>query len=337
MVKRTLNRIRNERWLQDARFLNKHMDLYLIDLLEKKQISVVLDCIKKPRKYYHTMLYRLVAEKVPNVDEEWINFINRLKQAIQNAALATMNVDKNRAQTFVSELRNEFLKGYLQSEHLASAFLVDYSGEYEDCDSEGKTEFQEICVSNLIQMLKDQVSLNNQQDFAKELGPEVVEYMKSLNDPATVPRCDAMCPMCKSFCIEAANHDPGLRPHNAIHQPKGIAGVYVLPTKELVADTCSQSFACNGTFCKKVTDGTVHKYRDFAKVFPGWNNPRINEELPLREYILATYNRDIARIYNVKPCPDIPARYFRVLTTIKEQLKREIECPTDEIEPILLD
>jgi hypothetical protein len=103
MVKRTSNRIRNERWLQDARFLHKHMDLYLIDLLEKKQISAVLDCIERPKKCYQIVLYQLIAEKVPNVDEEWINFINHKEQAIKNSALATMNADKDRAQTFVDQ------------------------------------------------------------------------------------------------------------------------------------------------------------------------------------------------------------------------------------------
>ena len=322
MVKRTSNRIRNERWLQDARFLHKHMDLYLIELLEKKEISVVLDCIANPKKYYQIVLNRLIAEKVPNVDEEWIHFINHLEQAIQNAALATMNVDKDRAQTFVSELRNEFLKGYLQSEHLASAFLIDYSGEYEDCDSEGKTEFQEICVSNLIQMLKHLVSPGNQQNFAKQLGPEVIEYMKSFNDPATLPRCDEICPMCRSFCIESANHDTDLRPHNAIHQPKGITGVHKKTCRQLVSTTCSQDYKLNETF---LYNDKIYNFRDFAKVFSGWANPRINEELPLREYIMATYNQDIAKMHNFKPCPDVPARYFRDLTTIKEQLKKEIE------------
>ena len=57
MVKKTSNYIRNERWLQDARFLHKHMDLYLIDLLEKKQISAVLACIKNPQKWYQIVLY----------------------------------------------------------------------------------------------------------------------------------------------------------------------------------------------------------------------------------------------------------------------------------------
>ncbi len=53
-------------------------------------------------------------------------------------------------------------------------------------------------------------------------------------------------------------------------------------------------------------------------------DPKINEELPLREYILATYNEDIARKYNLKPCTDIPSQYAnRNLATIREQLERE--------------
>jgi hypothetical protein len=135
MVKRTSNRIRNERWLQDARFMHKHLDLHLVDLLEKKKTSEVLEFLRNPKHLYDVVLGQLIAQKVPKVDEEWATFINHLKQAITNAALAT-NVVKGRAQTFVGQLRNEFLNGYLQSEQLASAFLIDCTGEYEDCDSE---------------------------------------------------------------------------------------------------------------------------------------------------------------------------------------------------------
>ena len=74
------------------------------------------------------------------------------------------------------------------------------------------------------------------------------------------------------------------------------------------------------------SDYTVkYKFRDYAKVFRGWKDPRINDELPLREYILATYNEEIAKKYNLKPADDIPASYFRDLSSIKEQLERDIE------------
>jgi hypothetical protein len=60
-------------------------------------------------------------------------------------------------------------------------------------------------------------------------------------------------------------------------------------------------------------------------VVNGWKDPRINEELPLREYILAKYNEYIAQKYGLKPCPKIPPNYFRDLPTIKRQLQREIQ------------
>jgi hypothetical protein len=324
MVKRTSNRIRNERWLQDARFMHKHLDLHLVDLLEKKKISEVLEFIGNPKPLYDVVLGQLIAQKVPKVDEEWATFINHLKQAITNAALAT-NVVKGRAQTFVGQLRNEFLNGYLQSEHLASAFLIDCTGEYEDCDSEGKMEFQEICLSSLMQILNDTKSPNNQQDFAMELSPQVVKNIKALNDPAALPRCGASCRMCGSLCIETANHDTNLRPHDAIHQPAGVAGMHFIKSLKLNYLTCSQSYECDATFILHETGQHVYKFRNFDKVFPGWKNPRINEELPVREYILATYNKDLAKKYKVKPCADIPSSFFRDLATVKEQLTRELQ------------
>jgi hypothetical protein len=69
-----------------------------------------------------------------------------------------------------------------------------------------------------------------------------------------------------------------------------------------------------------------YPYRDYAKVFSGWKDPRINEELPLRQYIFATYNNEIAKKYNKKPSTKIPPSYSsRTLSSIKEQLQREFE------------
>ena len=74
------------------------------------------------------------------------------------------------------------------------------------------------------------------------------------------------------------------------------------------------------------TNSTVsRKYTEFAEVYPGWKVPRINEEIPIRQYILATYNKDIAKKYKLKPCSKIPSAYFRDLLTIREQLTRDTE------------
>ncbi|XP_046439459.1 uncharacterized protein LOC124190679 [Daphnia pulex] len=319
MVQRTCRRIRNERWLYDARYMQKHMDLHLIDLLERNQLDQVLDYLRNPQWFYADVLHLLIAQKVPHVDEQWRSFKNRLRDAISKAA--AVEVDKEKAQTFVDHLRKEFLDGYLQSEILGSAFRIDCSGEYEDCDNEEKEEFQKTCLKTLIEVLEKQEAIKDKNKFSKQLSPKVVQYMKDVNDKAALPRCDAFCQLCKSLCIEAANHDTQDRPHDAVHQPGGVAGLSYIHTDELVHMTCSQSYEDDRTF--QLDDSTVsYLYREYAKVFPGWRNPRINEELPLREYILTTYNNEIAKKYNEKPSTQIPPS--RTLSDIKEQLEREI-------------
>jgi hypothetical protein len=111
----------------------------------------------------------------------------------------------------------------------------------------------------------------------------------------------------------------------AVHQPGEVAGVRYTRTKQLDHKTCSQSYEEDGKFHLD-NDLTVdYPYRDYAKVFSGWKDPRINENSPLREYILTTYNKEIAKKYNVKLSTQIPSSYSsRTLSSIKEQLQREI-------------
>nr|CAH0102501.1 unnamed protein product [Daphnia galeata] len=324
MVQKTFEAIQNERYLIDARFMHKHMDLYLIDLLYQNEVDKVLNNIWDPKKFYADVLHQLIAGKVPNVDAEWQRFKMHIRQAIEKAALE-VEVDRERAQTFVDQLRKEFSKDFFQSETLGSAFLIDCSGEYEDCDNGGKKEFQDACITKLNEVIeKKNLCFENQESYAKELCPKVVTYMINSNDQAALPRCDACCRACKSLCIEPANHDIKLRPHDAIHQPGGVAGYSYHYTEALVSSTCSQDFEQDRKFL--MGDHTVrYKYRDYDKVFPEWKNPKLQEELPVREYILATYNDEIAEKYNKKPADDIPASYFRDLKSIKKQLENDIQ------------
>ena len=326
MVQKTFEGIRNEQWLHDVRFMQKHMDLHLIYLLEEKKLNEALDNILNPEEFYADVLHQLIAKKVPSVDAEWQTFKTHLGQAIEQAALE-VEVDRERAQTFVDQLRKEFSKSFFQSETLSLAFLIDCSGEYEDCDNGGKKEFQDACQTKLNEVIEKKIlCFENQESYAEELCPKVVTYMIALNDQAALPRCDVSCRLCESLCIEPANHDIKQQPHDAIHQPGGVAGTHFIKTQKLSSMTCSQSFEQDGKFHLGSGDknNVTYKYRDYDKVFPGWKNPRIHEELPVREYILATYNEDIAIKYNLKPAKDIPASYYRDLSSIKEQLKREI-------------
>jgi len=55
---------------------------------------------------------------------------------------------------------------------------------------------------------------------------------------------------------------------------------------------------------------------------------------PLREYIFATYNKEIAAKYKAKPCADIPAEYFHNLDNIRLKLQEKTNTG-DEIYELL--
>ena len=95
MVQKIFLKIRNERWLHhDARYMQKHMDLHLINLLEEEKLNEALYNIRNPKTLYEDVLHRLIAEKVTNVDDEWEEFKTILGYAIEKAA--AFQVDKGR-------------------------------------------------------------------------------------------------------------------------------------------------------------------------------------------------------------------------------------------------
>jgi hypothetical protein len=215
----------------------------------------------------------------------------------------------------------------LQTKTLGSAFLIKCSGKYEDCDNEEKEEFQEACLKTLIEVVEKQEAIKNQREFSEEMSPKVVQHMKNVNDKAALPRCDASCPLCESLCIESANHDTQDRPHDTVHQPGGVSGLSYIRTDELDHMTCSQSYQEDGPFYLNGDLTVAFPYTEtMPRSFPdGWKDPRINENSPLCEYILATYNNEIAKKYNVKPSTQIPSSYSsRTLSSMKKQLKKEI-------------
>ena len=118
------------------------LDLYLADLLVEGKISEVLDYIRRPHFLYKDVLNRLIAKKVPDVQEEWKHFKINLARLIEKAAQLSVTKN-NKCQKFVDVLRNEFLKDKgLHNEFLAKAFLIDCSGEYDDCDVDDEEEFR---------------------------------------------------------------------------------------------------------------------------------------------------------------------------------------------------
>ena len=315
--------ITNKRWIYEARFMHKHLDLYLIDLLERDEVGKVLDYIKKPQELYRNVLAKLIAKEVPkNVAQLWTQFLSHLKTAITTAANVAKQMKRGKAEKFVAQLKTAMLDDHnIRSQWLAEKFSTNIGGEFKDCDDEEDDKFAEACIKELIGALQIQDSPTNQKNFIEVVTEKVTKHLESENNPSTRPRCTVCCRLCKSLCIKPANHDPENDKHDAIHQPKGIAGFSYTEIDTLVETTCSQSFEDDGGF---YLASVLYKYRNFDKVFPGWENPRICEDLPLREYILANYNEVIASKYNLKPCTNIPPQYrSRKLEYIRQELERE--------------
>ena len=209
IMQKTINAIRNERWLHDARFMHKHMDLYLADLLVEGKISEVLDYIRRPHFLYKDVLNRLIAKKVPDVQEEWKHFKINLARLIEKAAQLSVTKN-NKCQKFVDVLRNEFLKDKgLHNKFLVKAFLIDCSGEYDDCDVDDEEEFRKVSTHCLLQVLENRGVPKGRKGFPGILAPVIVAYMKILNDSAALPRCDA-CSNVSQFVHRAgkSRHNP---------------------------------------------------------------------------------------------------------------------------------
>ena len=167
------------------------LDLYLADLLVEGKISEVLDYIRRPHFLYKDVLNRLIAKKVPDVQEEWKHFKINLARLIEKAAQLSVTKN-NKCQKFVDVLRNEFLKDKgLHNEFLAKAFLIDCSGEYDDCDVDDEEEFRKVSTHCLLQVLENRGVPKGRKGFPGILAPVIVAYMKILNDSAALPRCDA--------------------------------------------------------------------------------------------------------------------------------------------------
>ena len=201
MIERTFNNIRNEKWLSDGKIMHKHIDLHLAQLFTDGDIDGTLKRIGQPQLHLTKVLHQLISRKIPNIDREWRNFVYHLKNAIKAAARVSAVLDIDRAQRFVDKLRDEFSKIF-HSDFLENSFRMNCSETYEDCDNANKNTFQEECVRELTKILESlQFKTTNQQEFDSLFAPKVIEFVKFLNEPTCIPRCDAYCPMCKSFLL----------------------------------------------------------------------------------------------------------------------------------------
>ncbi len=324
--------IREERWLLgDTTLFHCHIDLYLVDLLEKGKIQQVLTLIQHPQDMYAAVFETLVSPTVLTVGHNvWKAFKNYLIKAIMTAA-KTVKTISNKAQTlndFFDLLRNELLLCGPEDTSLADALVNICFGDGSNAQiltEKMENAFQALVVGKdeFIELLERRISPEKKEDFSENLSRKVLTYIfQEHSFPTVKPCCNEFCPICKSLCIDVANHNLQERPHDAIHQPRGLVGVHHEKNLDLIATTCSESNE-EGFYLDRRIDPKHHRHllKDFSNFFICWKTPSLVKDLPLRQFIMANYNEEIAKKYGMEVCKDIPQHYFHDLSDIRKHLE----------------
>ena len=263
--------------------------------------------------------------------EQCESFYTQFQTVVRSAVGAALSVKTGRAKKLIDELHSQCLKMF-KDNYLAMHLVTDSDG-YDDCDTEDEDVFRAKCLK-LIQ----HSALNCcwptywKSDWKTELSKQVLLHMRNVRrEEVARPRCRAFCPLCRSLCIHPASHDTATVKHDTFHQPQGLTGgrwSCEIRREELRGtlchQTCSVDFLENNNF---KLNGKWTKYKDFCKVYPDWIDPKLTERLPLREFIFANYQEDLARKYARKPCIDIPTHYHHQLETICADLERTANRP----------
>ena len=318
MILLTIDKISSKNWLLDPKALLNYMDLELLNLISSKQLALVLEKLKQPQHFYEEVMKNLISKECPNVETEWAIFSDRLKRTVTAAASASASVDSGRAKKFLSELHLQGFQGGFRDNFLGKKFTTDSDG-YDGCDNEEKEVFRQQ-LAQLADVVDGICRPPGNFDWKMELSSKILNRLREERTEEGVrPRCNAFCPLCKSLCTLPYGHN-ATRKHETFHQPKGLVGTYWFSGPR--AGTLSAG-CCTGEDYNFWHKDKFHSYEDFSKIFPDWLQPTFMENLPLREYIFATYHKEIAVHYGYKPSIDIPESYYHDLNQIRQMLERK--------------
>ena len=326
-------RVRTKTWLSDPKALQARLDLALLQLMDEGKVGKMLENIRKSADFYEEVMIDLIVKEIPDVTKECDLFNAKFKDVVKSAVSAALSEKEGRAKKFIDEINSQCLNMF-KDNHLAMNLIKDSDG-YEGCDYEEEQVFKEQCL----QLVEGPLALKTwpilwDGNWKTKLSKEVLEYMQTVrSEEVARPRCKVACPLCRSLCIHDADHDTLTRKHDTHHQPGGLTGTYWdLETQRvdyrgtLCQQTCANNLMENNRF--KFND-EWRSYQDFGKVYTDWMDPKLLERLPLREYIFANYQEDIAKKYDRKECIDIPADYHHDLETIRADREREANLSQD--------
>ncbi|KDO19247.1 hypothetical protein SPRG_15121 [Saprolegnia parasitica CBS 223.65] len=346
--------LKDARWVCTPDAMQAALDMDLLQLMRKRDIDTVLDHIQRPAKLVADVTHRLVLAQVQAC---YVRVAKKLvldvKECIGSASAAARDAVCQRSEVFVYTLRltlQRRLKCSGTSALIESLPLV--AGDVMNCDDQGPSAFdiddgRSIPKSLLVCVAALDASLGPSAVLSSTITRKIVKVIRNEAYGAAdgiMPRCGKPCPRCKCPCTKALGHafrkkdtkapsrasskkatrghvstteDNTL--HDTYHQPGGLVGGYCVDTKQLYALSCA---ACVVENDYMVLSSGNRPYTDFPKVYRGWALPRVTKFLPLREYIFANCQPELARNHNMLQCATIPASYAHDLGDIEKQLER---------------
>ncbi|OQR89188.1 hypothetical protein THRCLA_22726 [Thraustotheca clavata] len=306
-------------WVQSAQTMQATLDKDLIQLIRAKDIKTLLDNISNPSLHNTNVTTRLIKTKVQECfDRVATTIYLNIKQCITTTATATSNVNVNRSAQFVGT--NSLVKNLPKAD---DAIM--------NCNEQGPLIFSTSRSLNILSAILD--SLKSVQSKVKPSGIDILDIASDVleiirnetqdSNLGVIPRCGQICPMCGCPCTKDIDHISSSEddeiPHDTYHQPVRLCGRVYDESKKLVGKSCVQSTIDNVKLV--LEDGTKIPYKQFNKAFPfTWVIPHVNQNLPLREYIFANFQVDLAIYYNKPKCSSIPRKYFHDINDIARQI-----------------
>ncbi|XP_065583796.1 interferon-induced very large GTPase 1-like [Artemia franciscana] len=312
-------------WPQYPKYVQGHMDLYLIEEVESKGIDEVLYQIQNTSSLKKLTTSRLIGFEIEAVIEtlNWNNFKDNLENCLRN----------------IYEMGSEDAKTGLKSFQLHELFksLRIFESTYftdeltREKNAFGWTELDKLSVHFDQRHINAMIETFSKSDGTLKISNIIDSVWVQLQDnihfeAAFCTTCPKLCPLCESPCFLEVSHN-GL--HDTFHQPRGLVGWRTIETKKL-SDTACNTAPLDNVFV--LNHGTSKeerwKYSEFSKKFSNWMQPdRTKPVSGYREYLMRRYNKEIAIHYKVNPS-DI-SEIAESLEVVTNTIKRKVDFHKD--------
>ncbi|CAF1669887.1 unnamed protein product, partial [Didymodactylos carnosus] len=107
VITHTVLILQNEAFVKSGKVMQAYVDLDLIELMEKNNISKLTEYLKLGYKHYASVVDRLIQRKIiADLESQWNLFHPLLETSISSAAEKAIVVDSGRTYVFIACLRD---------------------------------------------------------------------------------------------------------------------------------------------------------------------------------------------------------------------------------------